>query len=249
MSHKSGKQVRRLRKKATSKVTAEAQRIRFAVLERQNVEPAGRRRRTSWRRWPHRPRPAAMPGRTAARVAVLSDPIIGRSASTSLANRRSSITDTSTSRRCRRAPRERLIDAFQEWRGAKPAQEADLPPVEGLRGRPSPPAEVGQGDPAAGRDVRVPRSPGQEARIPPALHHPAQRRGRDARPPVQPVHPRPAAGPDRPGSQEPLGAGDPRSRGVRRDRRPGPRAPRQARRRGPRPPEGQDGTERSRRPS
>jgi large subunit ribosomal protein L35 len=39
MSHKSGKQVRRLRKKSTLKVTAEARRIRFAVLERQNVNP------------------------------------------------------------------------------------------------------------------------------------------------------------------------------------------------------------------
>ena len=39
MSHKSGKQVRRLRKKSTLKVTAEARRIRFALLERQNVNP------------------------------------------------------------------------------------------------------------------------------------------------------------------------------------------------------------------
>jgi large subunit ribosomal protein L35 len=39
MSHKSGKQVRRLRKKSTLKVTAEAKRIRFALLERQNVNP------------------------------------------------------------------------------------------------------------------------------------------------------------------------------------------------------------------
>jgi large subunit ribosomal protein L35 len=39
MSHKSGKQVRRLRKKSTLKVTAEARRIRFAMLERQNVNP------------------------------------------------------------------------------------------------------------------------------------------------------------------------------------------------------------------
>ncbi len=39
MSHKSGKQVRRLRKKSTLKVTAEARRIRFALLERQNTNP------------------------------------------------------------------------------------------------------------------------------------------------------------------------------------------------------------------
>ena len=39
MSHKSGKQVRRLRKKAALTVTAEAKRIRFALLEKQNVNP------------------------------------------------------------------------------------------------------------------------------------------------------------------------------------------------------------------
>jgi large subunit ribosomal protein L35 len=39
MSHKSGKQVRRLRKKSILKVTAEAKRIRFALLERQNQNP------------------------------------------------------------------------------------------------------------------------------------------------------------------------------------------------------------------
>jgi large subunit ribosomal protein L35 len=39
MSHKSGKQVRRLRKKSALKVTAEAKRIRFALLERQNENP------------------------------------------------------------------------------------------------------------------------------------------------------------------------------------------------------------------
>jgi|SRR6516162_8595804 large subunit ribosomal protein L35 len=39
MSHKSGKQVRRLRKKSLLKVTAEAKRIRFALLEKQNVNP------------------------------------------------------------------------------------------------------------------------------------------------------------------------------------------------------------------
>src|SRR5208337_1455806 len=37
MSHKNGKQVRRLRKKATLTVAAEARRIRFALLDRQNV--------------------------------------------------------------------------------------------------------------------------------------------------------------------------------------------------------------------
>jgi large subunit ribosomal protein L35 len=37
MSHKSGKQVRRLRKKTTLTVAAEAKRIRYALLERQGV--------------------------------------------------------------------------------------------------------------------------------------------------------------------------------------------------------------------
>jgi large subunit ribosomal protein L35 len=39
MSHKSGKQVRRLRKKSALKVTAEAKRIRFALLDKQNLNP------------------------------------------------------------------------------------------------------------------------------------------------------------------------------------------------------------------
>ena len=39
MSHKSGKQVRRLRKKSTLSVSAEAKRIRFALLEKQNLNP------------------------------------------------------------------------------------------------------------------------------------------------------------------------------------------------------------------
>ena len=39
MSHKSGKQVRRLRKKSTLNVSAEARRIRNALLERQAVNP------------------------------------------------------------------------------------------------------------------------------------------------------------------------------------------------------------------
>jgi large subunit ribosomal protein L35 len=39
MSHKSGKQVRRLRKKSTLKVSAETRRIRNAVLKRQAVNP------------------------------------------------------------------------------------------------------------------------------------------------------------------------------------------------------------------
>src|ERR1700760_3196728 len=40
MSHKNGKQVRRLRKKSTLSVSAEAKRIRFALLDRQNTNPA-----------------------------------------------------------------------------------------------------------------------------------------------------------------------------------------------------------------
>jgi large subunit ribosomal protein L35 len=39
MSHKSGKRVRRLRKSTTLKVTAEAHRIRNAMLDKQNVNP------------------------------------------------------------------------------------------------------------------------------------------------------------------------------------------------------------------
>jgi large subunit ribosomal protein L35 len=39
MSHKNGKQVRRLRKKTNLKVTAEARRIRFALLKKQNENP------------------------------------------------------------------------------------------------------------------------------------------------------------------------------------------------------------------
>jgi large subunit ribosomal protein L35 len=39
MSHKSGKRVRRLRKSTALKVTAEAHRIRNAMLEKQNVNP------------------------------------------------------------------------------------------------------------------------------------------------------------------------------------------------------------------
>ena len=39
MSHKSGKQVRRLRKKSTLNVSAESRRIRHAMLNRQSVNP------------------------------------------------------------------------------------------------------------------------------------------------------------------------------------------------------------------
>ena len=39
MSHKSGKQVRRLRKKSTLHVSAESRRVRHAMLERQSVNP------------------------------------------------------------------------------------------------------------------------------------------------------------------------------------------------------------------
>ncbi len=38
-SHKSGKRIRRLRKSTQLKVTAEARRVRFALLDRQNVNP------------------------------------------------------------------------------------------------------------------------------------------------------------------------------------------------------------------
>ncbi len=40
MSHKSGKQVRRLRKKSTLSVSAEAHRIRNALLKQQSENPA-----------------------------------------------------------------------------------------------------------------------------------------------------------------------------------------------------------------
>jgi len=39
MSHKNGKQVRRLRKKSTLKISAEAHRLRRAVHERVDVQP------------------------------------------------------------------------------------------------------------------------------------------------------------------------------------------------------------------
>src|SRR3974390_2805171 len=39
-THKSGKRVRRLRKRTQLKVTAEARRIRFALLDKQNINPA-----------------------------------------------------------------------------------------------------------------------------------------------------------------------------------------------------------------
>jgi large subunit ribosomal protein L35 len=39
MSHKNGKQVRRLRKKSTLNVSAETRRIRNAMLDRQSVNP------------------------------------------------------------------------------------------------------------------------------------------------------------------------------------------------------------------
>ena len=50
-SHKSGKRVRRLRKSTKLKVTAEARRIRFAVLEKQNVNPQTCMPKR-WRQWP-----------------------------------------------------------------------------------------------------------------------------------------------------------------------------------------------------
>lgn len=39
MSHKNGKQVRRLRKKSTLKISAEAHRLRRAVQERESAQP------------------------------------------------------------------------------------------------------------------------------------------------------------------------------------------------------------------
>jgi large subunit ribosomal protein L35 len=38
-SHKSGKRIRRLRKSTQLKVTAEARRVRFALIDKQNVNP------------------------------------------------------------------------------------------------------------------------------------------------------------------------------------------------------------------
>ena len=51
MSHKSGKQVRRLRKKSILKVEAEAHRLRRAVHENEGVNP-DRRRGGQAARWP-----------------------------------------------------------------------------------------------------------------------------------------------------------------------------------------------------
>ena len=76
MSHKSGKQVRRLRKKSTLKVTAEAHRIRFALLDRQNVNPEDVQAQKMAALRPRRPSHAASHGRPG-RVAILNG-ITGR---------------------------------------------------------------------------------------------------------------------------------------------------------------------------
>ncbi len=96
MSHKSGKQVRRLRKKATIENTAEAKRIRFAVLERQNVNPQDVEAHKLAALHPHpaepggerrpAPRPIRHPERSRSSVGGASD-VAGKP-------RRSSITDT-----------------------------------------------------------------------------------------------------------------------------------------------------------
>lgn len=62
MSHKSGKQVRRLRKKSALKVTAEARRIRFALLQRQNVNPQDVEAHKLASLAPHESEPAGQPG-------------------------------------------------------------------------------------------------------------------------------------------------------------------------------------------
>jgi large subunit ribosomal protein L35 len=46
-SHKSGKQIRRLRKKSTLKITAEARRMRFAMLKERRAGLALRRKQGS----------------------------------------------------------------------------------------------------------------------------------------------------------------------------------------------------------
>ena len=69
--------------------------------------------------------------------------------------------------------------------------------------------------------LRLPRSPRPQARVPPAVDRPHQRRLPDARPALQPVHRRPAA---RQRRAEPQDAGrtrHPRSRHVHQDRRAG----------------------------
>src|SRR5208337_79471 len=72
--------------------------------------------------------------------------------------------------------------------------------------------------------------PRQEARLSEAVHHPLERRRRDARITLQPADPRTQAGQDRARPQEPLGTGHPRPRDARRDRRLGPRGTESARR-------------------
>ena len=62
-SHKSGKRVRRLRKSTQLKVTAEGRRIRFALLEKQNVNPEDGASRRSSRRWPSTLRKPVDPAR------------------------------------------------------------------------------------------------------------------------------------------------------------------------------------------
>jgi large subunit ribosomal protein L35 len=59
MSHKNGKQVRRLRKKSTLKVTAEARRIRFALLDKPNENPQDIEAHKMAALHPHAAEPAA----------------------------------------------------------------------------------------------------------------------------------------------------------------------------------------------
>ena len=92
MSHKSGKQVRRLRKKTTLKVTAEARRIRFACSRGRTSTPRTSQAHKLASLHPHPAEPASRaPATTPAEAAFLSEHR-GRSrspASTWLAPRRS----------------------------------------------------------------------------------------------------------------------------------------------------------------
>src|SRR5512135_3672943 len=88
----------------------------------------------------------------------------------------------------------RVNDACNERRGPQQGEEAPVPGRGGFRRWSPSPAPERQGDAAEGGRVRLPRPPGEEAEFPQALHHPTERRRRDARPPLQPPGPRPAPG-------------------------------------------------------
>ena len=125
-------------------------------------------------------------------------------------------------------PRKAIGEGTDGTRQAQRARKEEAPRGAGAgQGLPRPeeqhlPARQGAGDEVA--DLLLPRPARPQARLPPAVDHPHQRRRAPARALVQPVHPRPEAGRDRP---RPQGAG--RHRGCRSGRVRGARRGRQER--------------------